>query len=352
MSVSIFDNEGLEQVRRELRLEPKYLRRFRNAYCKQFAGIERALDEIPPACRDAFADRVRAAELQLESRFDSEQDGATKLLLRTAGGHLIESVILRTTTGRVALCLSCQVGCAAACDFCATGKMGIAHNLSASEMLAQLAIAGELIKQEQRRIRNLVFMGMGEPFHNEEQLYATIDRLVGGDYFHHSPNRILVSTVGLPDAMVRFARRYPRVNLAVSLHSARQTVRESIIPLARRYRLPELRRALESINRIQTQPIMIEYLMLAGVNDSPADAAALAEYVAGLNVHINLIPYNAIDDAPHLRGTDREGRDAFAGQLRGTGLIVTIRYSLGGDIAAACGQLVRQENRRSRAGNA
>ena len=112
--------------------------------------------------------------------------------------------------------------------------------------------------------------------------------------------------------------------------------------------LERLREVIAQLNRLQTAPVMIEYLMLAGVNDSPEDAAELYAWLSGLNVHVNLIPYNPIDGAPHLKGTDRTGRDAFAGLLKQAGLKCTIRYSLGGDIAAACGQLVRQENRAQR----
>jgi 23S rRNA (adenine2503-C2)-methyltransferase len=163
--------------------------------------------------------------------------------------------------------------------------------------------------------------------------------------FHHTPGRILISTVGIPDAMVRCARRFPEVNLALSLHSVRQEVRERLIPLAARYSLDELRSAVAKVNAIQRTTLMIEYLMLASVNDSIADARELAAWLGGLNVHVNLIPYNPIDAAPELRSTERPERDLFAEILRGEGFVTTIRYSLGADIAAACGQLVQGENR-------
>ncbi len=207
--------------------------------------------------------------------------------------------------------------------------------------------ARQLVAAEGRSIRNIVFMGMGEPFHNEENLYAALDALAAPELFHHPPSRVLISTVGLPDAMIRAARRFPAVHQALSLHSARQDVRERLIPLAARYPLAELRRALAELNRIQSAatPVMIEYLMLAGVNDSPADACHLVEWLADLRVHVNLIPYNPIDDAPHLAGSDRPKRETFGAILKSAGLKTTIRYSLGADIAAACGQLVRRENR-------
>jgi 23S rRNA (adenine2503-C2)-methyltransferase len=163
--------------------------------------------------------------------------------------------------------------------------------------------------------------------------------------FHFSPAKILVSTVGIADGMLRCVRRFPQVNLALSLHSVRQEARAQLIPLAKRYPLDQLQATLRQVNTLQNKTVMIEYLMLAGVNDSLAEAQELVDWLAGLNVHVNLIPYNAIDDSPHLTGTEKPEREAFAAVVKQAGIPTTIRYSLGADIAAACGQLVRKENR-------
>jgi 23S rRNA (adenine2503-C2)-methyltransferase len=343
---SIYDSAAVDRLRSELKFEPRRLRAARTALCKKFLGVEAALAELPVEERDNFARRIEFHPLSMVEVRDSQLDGATKLVLRTQAGYLIESVIMRTGTGRVSLCVSSQVGCAAACEFCATGQMGIAKNLSAAEILDQVVLAGERMQAEGRRVRNIVFMGMGEPFHNETAVYEAVAALLSPELFHHTPGRILISTVGIPDAMVRCARRFPEVNLALSLHSARQHVREQLIPLAAKYSLDELRAAVARINKIQNNTVMIEYLMLAGVNDSPDDARELAAWLAGLDVHVNLIPYNPIDSAPLLRTTERAERDAFAAILRTAGFVTTIRYSLGADIAAACGQLVQRENRQ------
>ena len=342
--VGLFDRSGFESLRKELRLDPNSVRRLRNDLLKHFVSDEIALGRFPAA------DRVAVHSLEMFHRSDSAVDGASKLLLKTAGGMLIESVILRVASGRTALCVSSQVGCAAACDFCATGKMGIARNLAPDEILDQLLIAGQLLAAEKRTVRNIVFMGMGEPFHNEANLYQTLEALTAPDLFHHPPTKLLVSTVGVADAMVRCAERFPRVNLALSLHSVRQDVREQLIPLARSYPLDLLRETVREINSKTLSPVMIEYLMLAGRNDSEADARELIEWVSGLRVHVNLIPYNPIDESLHLQGSDRVTREAFASQLKLAGIETTLRYSLGQDIAAACGQLVRHENRRTAIG--
>ncbi len=343
--ISIYDSPAVDRLRAELKFEPRRLRALRTALCKKFLGAQAALAELPADVRDEFARRVEFHPLAVVETRDSQLDGATKLVLRTQGGYLIESIIMRTGTGRVSLCVSSQVGCAAACGFCATGQMGIAKNLSAAEILDQVVLAGERMQRENRRVRNIVFMGMGEPLHNEEAVYEAVAALLSPEMFHHPPGRILISTVGIPDAMVRAARRFPEVNLALSMHSARQATRQQLIPLAAKYTLDELRAAVAKVNQIQNNTLMIEYLMLCGVNDSLEDARELAAWMNGLKVHVNLIPYNPIESAPHLRSTARPQRDAFAAILRAASFTTTIRYSLGADIAAACGQLVQRENR-------
>ena len=344
-NISIYDSVAIDRLREGLKFEPRRLRVLRTKYFKKSLGIDAALAELPDGVRDEFARRVEFHPLAVEQAFDSEVDGATKLVLRTAAGLLIEAVIMRTGTGRVSLCVSSQVGCAAACGFCATGQMGIARNLSTAEILDQVVLAGERLAIEGRVVRNIVFMGMGEPFHNEETLYEVVSALLAPELFHYPPRRILISTVGIPDAMIRCARRFRQVNLALSLHSVRQRVREQLIPLAAKYSLDQLRAAVAAVNKIQQNTVMIEYLMLEGLNDSIDDARELAAWLTGLDVHVNLIPYNPIDAAPHLRTTDRTERDAFAEILRVAGFTTTIRYSLGADVAAACGQLVQRENR-------
>lgn len=343
---SIHDLPAIDSLRRRLKFDVGWLRRLRNRFYKKHGSAEAALAELPADVRPTFERDVAFHALELVSRHDSARDGATKLVFRTAQGLLVETVILRLASGRTAVCLSTQVGCAANCDFCATGKMGIARNLSAAEILDQLVQVNQLLVPEQRAVRNVVFMGMGEPFHNEAELHAALDVLTHTACFDLNPKRLLISTVGIPDAMVRCAKRDPQVRMALSLHSARQEVREGIMPIARRHSLVELREALVQVTDICGHEVMIEYLLLAGINDSAEDVAALVDYLGGIPVHINLIPYNPIAEAPHLAGSDPETRAEFSRALKAAGFAVTTRYSLGADIAAACGQLVRQEHRR------
>lgn len=343
---SIHDVAALETSRVAWRIEPYALRRLRNAFYKKHDCASQAVLHLPEARRDVFRNNVRFHALELRMRQDSQLDGASKLIFRTARGSLIESVILRITSGRTSLCVSSQVGCAVQCGFCATGRMGLSRNLSRDEILDQVVQANKLLRTESRSVRNVVFMGMGEPFHNEAEVYQALEVLLSPKCFDLSPAHILVSTVGIPDAMVCFARRFPRVRMALSLHSARQDQREALIPLARRYPLDALRKTIVEVTDIQHLPLMIEYLLLDGRNDTESDLVALTSYLDGLPVHINLIPYNPTDPGGFV-GTPPPRRKAFAAALTAMGFNVTMRYSLGADIAAACGQLVRTENLQS-----
>jgi 23S rRNA (adenine2503-C2)-methyltransferase len=338
---SIHDAAALEKLRGRCRVEPNQMRRLRNAFYKKHQTAQEVLLQVPEAQRTFFESEIAFHSLEFHSRHDSRLDGASKLLFRAARGQLIESVILRIASGRTSACVSCQVGCAVRCGFCATGHMGVAHNLTRDEILDQVIQANRVVAGEGRSVRNVVFMGMGEPFHNEAEVYRALEVLLAPQCFDLSPAHVLISTVGIPHAMVRCAERFPRVRMALSLHSARQEQRERIIPLARRYSLDSLRSAAEKVTTRQRQPLLIEYVLLNGLNDTDEDLNALIVYLRGLPVHINLIPYNPIEEAPGLDATTPERRREFAAALRAAGFVVSVRYSLGADIAAACGQLAQ-----------
>ncbi len=342
-TLAIHDQPGLEALRRELRLDPLVIRRVQAALCRTFAGEAHALEAVPAAARAAFAAAVRCHELTLESRRDSQRDGATKLLFRTADGQAVESVILRIQSGRSSLCVSSQTSCAGGCRFCATGRIQRGRSLSSAEILDQAVQAGELLAAEGRQLRNVVFMGMGEPLRNEEAVGNALEQLRSQHGLHLSDRHLLVSTLGIPDALRRLATRFPRVGMAVSLHSARQAIRDDLMPLTRHWPLPELQQAIRDVNALQDRPLMIEVLMLDGLTDTAADEEALIAWLQGLQVHVNLIPYNAIDQATTagtpLRGSSETRIQALLARLKAAGYQATRRHSLGTDIGAACGQL-------------
>jgi 23S rRNA (adenine2503-C2)-methyltransferase len=341
---SIHDLVAIDNLAARVRVPRDDLHRLRAAFYRRHRDTASALAELPVERRTDFAAAVDFHPLHLEQRLDSRVDGATKLLFRTRLGLPVESVLLRIASGRTSLCISSQVGCAVGCGFCATGAMPVVRNLTLGELLDQVVQAGRLAWSEGRRLRNVVFMGMGEPLHNAEAVHAALEVLTSPRGFAFFPRRVLISTIGLPERMTQLARAFPRVRLAVSLHAARQEVRERLIPLARRVPLTDLRAALAEVAATQQQPVMIEYVLLRGVNDAAGDRAALIDFLTGLPVHVNLIPYNPIDSGGAWQGVDAEERRVFAAALRAAGFPVTVRYSLGSDIAAACGQLARRDS--------
>ncbi|MBN2162540.1 MAG: 23S rRNA (adenine(2503)-C(2))-methyltransferase RlmN [Pontiellaceae bacterium] len=337
---TIYDIDKMETLRRQAAVQPHGMKRFRNALFKNGQSWDAALEVLPEEGRALFSEQIVPECLELRERHDSAVDGASKLIFQTKDGHLIESVVLRPRTGRTSICISSQVGCACYCSFCATGKMGFTRNLASAEILDQVTQANRLLKSEGRVIRNVVFMGMGEPLLNLNEVFASVDFLTAVPFFNLSGARVTVSTVGIPDAMACFTGRFPSVRLALSLHSARQEVRERLMPQARRFPLDMLRGAL--VNAAGNGTVMIEYLMLLGVNDGPEDLAALVEYLGDIPVHINIIPFNEYAGCS-LQGTPQSGREHFANELKAAGFDTTLRYSLGSDIAAACGQLVKHK---------
>lgn len=287
-------------------------------------------------------------------RMERSEDGATKLLLRT-GPDLIEAVHMprSVTTGeRVTLCISSQVGCAMGCGFCATASMGFVRHLSAGEIVAQVLVALHTLGPRHPGELTLVFMGMGEPLHNLDNVARAIRVLTATEGLDISPRRITVSTSGLVPQIAELGALAVRPLLAISLNATLDEQRRELMPINRRYPLAELQRALRQFPLRPRERITVEYVLLAGVNDSLDDAERLAQFCAGFPHTINLIPFN-----PHAHAEYRppklEQLERFTQRLieRGRGL-VTIRRSRGRDVQGACGQLVQAHPREPRSGAA
>jgi len=336
---TIYDRAAREALRRRNAVQPHAMKRFLNAFFKKAFSPEDAIALLPESARDDFSRSLEFSVLREAERRKSKRDGAVKLLFRTPDGLPVESVLLHPETGRTALCVSSQVGCACGCAFCATGAMGFRRDLSAAEILDQVAFGARLARSEGRTLRNVVFMGMGEPLLNFDALCEAMELLLGIPCFNFAPSRITVSTVGIPGRMERFFGRFPKVRPALSLHAARQDLRERLMPTARAHPLPQLRRALERL--AANGSVLIEYLLIDGVNDADVDLRALVEFLNGLPAHVNLIPFNAFAGCK-LRGTPKPRRETFALRLKEAGFKTTLRHSLGADVEAACGQLARE----------
>ena len=278
-------------------------------------------------------------------------DGTRKWLLRVAGAQAIETVFI-PEPDRGTLCVSSQLGCPLECSFCATGAQGFSRNLSTAEIIGQLWIAarslGQFPRSDRRPITNVVFMGMGEPLLNFDNVVRAIDLMLDDNAYGLSRRRVTVSTAGLVPAMDRLKEASP-VSLAVSLHAPNDALRNELVPLNRTYPLAELLAACRRFAENYThEQITFEYTMLDGINDTPMHARQLIRVLNGIPAKVNLIPWNPFPGGRYRRSRS-ETIDAFRALLQQAGLITITRRTRGDDIDAACGQLVgRVEARAAR----
>jgi 23S rRNA (adenine2503-C2)-methyltransferase len=317
-------------------------------YARGAASFDEMRD-LPSSLRQYLKQNFKLGSEAL-SFVSRSTDGTRKILIRLADGEEIESVII-PTHDRVTLCMSSQVGCALACEFCATARMGLHRNLTAAEMLSQIYAArrelaagpsgGAAIED----LTNYVFMGMGEPLANYPRLIRTLTIMTADWGMNISPRRITVSTVGLVPMMERLLSDIP-VNLAVSLHATTNALRDRLAPINKRYPLEVLLDACRNLPIKRRARITFEYVMLAGVNDSTADARRLVKLLAAMKGKVNLIFYNPLQGSP-LATSSRAAVEAFQAILRNGNLTATIRESRGLDISAACGQLYAEQHRRA-----
>ncbi len=267
---------------------------------------------------------------------ETAADGTRKFLFRLFDGSCIETVLIPEPK-RLTLCLSTQVGCRQGCRFCVTGRQGFHRNLKVGEIVDQVVQVQKRVDREQRRISNIVFMGMGEPLDNFDALVKAIEILKYDDGLQFSSRRITVSTCGLVPGMEKLGAQAD-VCLAISLNATDDETRSLLMPINRRYNLKTLLSACRQFPLKRRSRITFEYILLKDINDRLADAARLVKLMKPLKSKINLIPFNAHPDLPYQRPTD-EQISAFQAILLDSGMTSIIRKSKGADIAAACGQL-------------
>ena len=270
-------------------------------------------------------------------KHDISEDGTQKFVLRLADGKQIESVFIPDTPAQT-FCVSTQVGCAMGCAFCLTGKMGLVRNLSAGEITAQVRLLARSLDLLDKSF-NIVLMGMGEPLHNYDATMKALRMLNESEGLGLHPRRITLSTVGLVPMMDRLAQEELMPNLAVSLHASTEEQRAAIVPSSKKYTMQDVIDACKRFPLAKRRRIMFEYVMLAGVNDSPEDARRLVKVLSGVKAKVNLLPLNAAAGIPFDRPADARVNE-FAKILADRGLMVSVRKSRGRDIRAACGQLI------------
>ena len=287
------------------------------------------MTNLPKGLRDRLRLEVPLSTINVADSARSS-DGTEKVLFHTLDGRPLEAVLMRYRDGRRSVCVSSQSGCPLTCSFCATGRMEFARNLSSGEILDQV-----LHFRRSEPVNHLVFMGMGEPLMNVDAVLEAAERLpeIGIATSHTT-----VSTVGWIPGIERLCTEGPRIRLALSVHSAEEDVRSELMPVNDRYPLRDVLAACLRWREARRKRVYVEYLMLAGVNDAPDQALALAEALGpGEAWKVNLIPYNPTPGS--FAGSGPEAIDEFRGVLRERGIPTTVRLTRGRDIAAACGQL-------------
>ena len=287
-----------------------------------------AMTDLPVALRDALTERVPFSSLVVEHQAEA-RDGTIKALLRTADGRPVEAVLMRYRDSRRSLCLSSQSGCPLTCRFCATGQMRFGRNLSGSEILDQA-----LHFRRIGTVDHAVFMGMGEPMMNLDAVLAACDRLPDLGIGHR---HTAISTVGWIPGIERLAAHPAPIRLALSLHAADESLRSELMPVNDRFALADVLAACRDYYSRKRRMVFVEYVMLAGVNDSHVQARQLAQLLDPRMFKVNLIPFNPIDSP--FTGSTPKAIEAFAAELGRQGVGATVRLTRGREIAAACGQL-------------
>lgn len=299
------------------------------------------MENLPKVLRSTLAEQWQIFSSDVVRR-SADEDGTQKLLLAFPNSASIETVLI-PQKGRWTVCLSTQVGCGMGCVFCASGLDGVERNLTRGEMLEQLLRLQGLLPSAER-ISRIVVMGMGEPLANMEELLAALSIATSPKGLGISARNITISTVGLPAKIRQLAECKRPYHLAVSLHAPNDELRQRIVPMAEKIRLQDILAAADTYRRVSARQLTFEYVLLAGINDSPQCAKELVSLLGRRDAFVNLIPYNSVTGLGYVAPAP-EVTEAFASTLRQAGFAVKIRKRKGSSIDAACGQLRRNQPR-------
>lgn len=282
--------------------------------------------------------QIQPVEVDL---LQKSNDGTIKNAVKLHDGNVVESVLIPTDS-RTTACISSQVGCSLDCTFCATSQLKRMRNLTAAEIVDQVVIIDDESKRFfNRPLSNIVYMGMGEPLLNYNEVISSIQKITSPDGLGMSPRRITLSTSGIPKMIEKLADENLRVNLAVSLHSAREEVRNVIMPFSKKFPLTDLLTSLQYWYETTRSRITFEYIVWGGVNDKKEDVDALINFCKKIPSKVNIIEYNSIDDQQYKQAS-QEALDMYIKGLESNNIIVNVRRSRGKDIDAACGQLANK----------
>jgi 23S rRNA (adenine2503-C2)-methyltransferase len=332
------DLHTLQSALRTAGFPPSHAVRILRTFYAQSGSIAPFADQIGPRLQNWLQAQYATPRSEIRQRHQSP-DGTVKLLIALASGGSVESVLMPAhRPDRAAGCVSSQIGCAMGCSFCASTQGGLERNLDAGEIVEQFLHLRREAAAIGRRLTSLVFMGMGEPMHNLDNVIAAIRRIADPDLGGLGWRQVTVSTVGIVPGIDVLAYADLNVHLALSLHAPDDATRNRLVPMNRRYPVAEIMAAARRFGHCTGRIPTIEYCLLAGVNDSDAQADQLAELMSGFRAHVNLIPYNPIADASFARPTV-ERTKAFLHRLRDASVVSHLRETRGDQINAACGQL-------------
>lgn len=345
--VPFFDVDPLSLYRPDLsaRLQalgaPTYRRQQAYEHLMRHPSLPLEACTALPAAMRAQLGPLMERRPRIEQRLD-DTGQTTRLLLAMPDGVAVESVIMRYPD-RTTLCVSTQAGCPVGCTFCATGAIGFTRNLRTDEIIDQVRLAAALLEQEGRRVTNVVFMGMGEPFLNRESVFGALRLLRDPRGLRVRARGLSVSTVGIPAGIIELAQREPQVNLALSLHAPNDELRERLLPINRKYPLAAVLQATDTHFAMTHRKLLVEYVLLGGVNDEPALARQLSQLLRDRVAAVNLISWNATGGP--FRAPSARAVAAFRAELQRQHIDVALRASMGHSIQAACGQLVGRRAR-------
>ena len=341
------------------------LKQLSKHYFEHYTTDPREMSDIPPHQVEPLVQEFIGTPLEVVETQIGDDGDTVKTLYRLADGEVIESVLMYYPD-RATLCISCQVGCSVGCPFCATGTLGLKRNLTAGEMVEQVRLALKHAKDRGARLTNVVFMGMGEPTQNLDQIFAALSRICSPledevvqsnarasepqleqpfpgltGSFGISPRNVTISTSGSIPGIERILQDPRPLRLAISLHAATNTLRDELVPVNKRWCLEEVLDAGYSYFKAKGVRVSIEYALMKGINDTAKDAFTLAKVLNRRGsgwVHVNLIPLNEVPASPWTASTT-EDTQTFVETLKSKGILVTLRSSRGQDIDGACGQL-------------
>lgn len=352
----VFDDKALSIYAKDHKLQPF---RVKQVFYELYKNQNISRDEMTTLSKDLkleLQSNFRLLSLEVDKLLEDKQ--TTKIAFRTHDGHIVETVIIyhrqpsqhvkdnKPKINRITLCISSQVGCPVNCLFCVTGKLGFTRNLSWDEIISQVLFANHYIKEKfgkkedntRHAVRNVVFMGMGEPLINYDEVKHACEIMLQQDRLSLSKRHITISTAGIIPGIEQMIKDKLDVKLAISLHAPNQTLREKLMPIAKSFPLPKLMSAIDAYVKATDNRIFYEYIMIKNYTDKPELARELAQLLRGRLAHVNLIPYNS-NPAISLDESDMATIREFQRTLEYGGVTVTVRDSMGRSVKSACGQL-------------